>query len=77
MLGKRLIIPMVLLTSLLAGCATVAPERVIVPNLASPPPKTITAMERACKVEKDKASCDWIIKLDNHFKKLDSAGKRI
>ena len=62
--------------TLLAGCANVAPERVIVPELPAPPQKAITALEQACK--KDTATCKWIVDLDKHYEKLDRAqGKRV
>jgi hypothetical protein len=50
--------------------------QVIVPDLAAPPPKAISALERTCKVQKDSATCKWIVDLDKHYQKLDEANKK-
>lgn len=50
--------------------------QVIVPELASPPPKAIDALEETCKVKKDDATCKWIVDLDKHYQKLDKATKK-
>jgi len=64
-----------MLMMLLQGCASVAPTRVLVPELSPIPPRAITALENTCKVQKDSATCKWIVDLSKHYDKLDGSPK--
>jgi len=59
-------------TLLLAGCNADRQIVVMVPSLDAPPPGTIKALENQCKVKKDSATCQYIVKLDKHYQKLDT-----
>ena len=73
--GRKLILPLLMSTVLLAGCASGQQIVVMVPHLNAPPPGAITALEAQCKTKRDTATCGYIVDLDKHYEKLDAAAK--
>lgn len=56
-----------ILTTLLAGCATVRGSKC--PSLANPPSSVVDALETAGRADPNASA--WVIGLDRHYQKLD------